>query len=66
MKAKEEEKQDLSKGKKILSSGGKLFSKGFGKLNSKLKAAMKSTETKFNEEAQKHSNLIFYELSRFV
>ena len=27
---------------------------------------MKSTEQKFNEEAAKHSNLIFNELSKFV
>lgn len=27
---------------------------------------MQSKEAKFNEDASKHSNLIFYELSRFV
>lgn len=40
--------------------------KGFGKLNGKFKGLMQSKEQKFNEEAAKHSNLIFNELSRFV
>ena len=42
------------------------FGKGFGKLNGKIKGLMQTKEQKFNEEAAKHSNLIFNELSKFV
>jgi hypothetical protein len=47
-------------------AAGAAFKKGFGKLNGKLKGLMQSKEQKFNEEAAKHSNLIFNELSKFV
>jgi hypothetical protein len=39
---------------------------GINKLNGKLKGFMQSKEQKFNDEAQKHQNIIFNELSKFV
>ena len=46
--------------------GAKAFKKGFGKLNGKIKTLIQTKEQKFNEEATKHSTLIFNELSKFV
>ena len=50
----------------VVKAGAKALKFGFGKLNGKLKGMMQSKESKFNEEAVKHSNLIFNELSKFV
>jgi len=66
-KKKEEMKEEEQNQKaKLASKGAKALKMGFGKLNGKFKVMMQSKEQKFNEEAAKHSNLIFNELSKFV
>lgn len=61
-----EDSIDTTKKSTVIKSGADALKKGFGNLNGKFKGMMKSKEQKFNEEAAKHSNLIFNELSRFV
>ena len=60
-----EEKKEEKKSTVVVKAGANALKKGFGKLNGKFKVLMQSKEQKFNEEATKHSNLIFNELSKF-
>lgn len=59
-------KDKKDKAKEKVAFAGAAFKTGFGKLKGNIKGLMKSNEQKFNEEAAKHSNLIFNELSKFV
>ena len=50
----------------MVKAGASAVTKGFGKLNGKVKGLMQSRESKFNEEVVKFQILIFNELSKFV